>query len=267
MDNLSSAVRVTDGSFGRSDGLWGLDWTAGGRLVYTTSDSRSQFIASAWPDGSGQRQLTGAGKVDSQLTASADNKYVVFHSNRTSELDIWRIDADGANPKQLTFGGSGYHPAPSGDGKWLYYKSYHRGRGELWRTTMDGGEPELINENEPYYPVFSPDGKYLAAGLRTDKVRLAILSAETDQVIKQFELPPTGTLTIGFRWSPDSGSIVFRDKNYGYWRQPTDGGEAFRVEGLPKEKLYNFAFSKDGEQFAFVRGQEQRDVVIFQRSR
>ena len=64
-------------------------------------------------------------------------------------------------------------------------------------------------------------------------------------------------------WSPDSLAVVYRDYNFGYWRQPIDGGEAKRLEGLPKEKFYNFAFSKDGKWFAFVRGQEIRDVVLF----
>lgn len=265
--DLAAAKQITSGSFGKYDGLWGLDWTPDGNLIYTTSDTKSQYIASMRPDGSGRRPLTESGRVDSQLTVSADGKYIFFHSNRASELDVWRIDSDGSNPKQMTFGGFGYHPAPSIDGKWIYYKSYHRGSGELWRLPYDGGEPMLINENEPVYPVFSPDGKLFACGLRTDKMRIAVFSSENDQMIKQFDLPQTGALTIGIRWSPDGRSIIFRDRDSGYWRQPIDSGEAVRLDGLPKEKLYNFAYSRDGKQFAFVRGQEQRDVVLFQQSR
>ena len=68
---------------------------------------------------------------------------------------------------------------------------------------------------------------------------------------------------MGSRWTPDSTAVTYRDNNYGYWIQPIDGGEPHRLEGLPKEKFYNFAWSKDGKQFAFVRGQEIRDVVLF----
>ncbi|MBA3632628.1 MAG: hypothetical protein H0W58_07450 [Acidobacteria bacterium] len=50
-------------------------------------------------------------------------------------------------------------------------------------------------------------------------------------------------------------------------RISVDGGETKRLEGLPKEKFHNFAFSKDGKQLAFVRGQEIRDVVLFRRSK
>jgi tricorn protease-like protein len=68
---------------------------------------------------------------------------------------------------------------------------------------------------------------------------------------------------MGSRWTPDNKSIVYRDNAFGYWQQPVDGGEARRIEGFPKEKFYNFAWSKDGKWFAFVRGQEIRDVVLF----
>lgn len=263
-DDLASAKQRTFGSFGKYDGLWGLDWAADGKVIYTTTDTQNQYIAEMTQDGSVQRPLTDPNKVDSQLTVSADSKYVFFHSNRTSELDIWQINIDGSGRKQLTFGGFGYHPAPSADGKWVYYKSYHRGRGELWKVPIDGGEPQLVNENEPYYPVFSPDGKHFACGLRTDKVRLAIFSAETDQIVNQFDLPETATTRIGLRWTPDSNAVAFRDKERGYWVQPMDGSQANRIQGLPDETLYNFAWSKDGSKFAFVRGQEIRDVVIFQ---
>lgn len=263
-DDLAAAKQITSGSFGKYDGLWGLDWTPSGELIYTTSDTQSQYLATMEADGSKQKPITEPGNVDSQLTVSADGRHIVFHSNRTSPLDVWRTDLDGSSPTQLTFGGIGYQPAPSTDGRWVYFKSFHRGRGELCRVKTEGGEPECLSENEISYPTFSPDGNYFAAGMRTDKTRLTIFSAETNQVLKQFDLPKTGTLYMGFRWSPDSRSIAFRDKHRGYWMQPIDGGEARQIAGLPNEKLFNFAWSKDGSKFAFVRGQEIRDVVLFQ---
>ncbi len=263
-DDLSAAKQITNGSYGKYDGLWGLDWTPDGKVIYTTSDTRSQFLAEMEPDGSKQKPITSTGKIDSVLTVSEDGRYILFHSNRTSELDIWRTDIDGSNPKQLTFGGKGYHPAPSTDGLWVYFKSWARNIGELCRVPIDGGETECLNDKETSWISFSPDGKYFAALVRTDKLRLAVFSAETNQVVNQFDLAKSGTFYMGSRWSPGSKFVVYRDRNYGYWKQAVDGGEATRIEGLPKERLYNFAFSKDGKQFAYVRGEESRDVVIFQ---
>jgi Tol biopolymer transport system component len=131
--------------------------------------------------------------------------------------------------------------------------------GELRRVSIDGGEPESLNDKETSWGSFSPDGKYFAASYKTDKHRLAVFSAETNKVIKQFDFPKNGLAYMGLHWTPDSEAVAYRDFNYGYWLQPTGGGEPQRMEGLPKEKFYNFAWSKDGKQFAFVRGQ----VVLF----
>jgi DNA-binding winged helix-turn-helix (wHTH) protein/Tol biopolymer transport system component len=263
-DDLSAARQITFSSFGKYDGLWGMDWTPDGRLIYTTSDTQSQFLSQMNSDGSDQRPITAPAGFDSVLTVEQSGRYVVFHSDRNSTIDIWRTDIDGANPMQLTFGGKAFHPAPSPDGQWVYYKSNLKGNGHLCRVPIDGGEPEILNDKETSWISFSPDGKYFAASYITDKQRLAIFSADTNRILKQFDLPKTGTLYMGSRWTPDSKAVTFRDNNYGYWIQPIDGGDATRLEGLPKEKFYNMSWSKDGKWFAFIRGQEIRDVVLIQ---
>ncbi len=71
---------------------------------------------------------------------------------------------------------------------------------------------------------------------------------------------------MGTRWTADGKSVTYRDTAYGYWVQDIEGGEPRRLEGLPKEKFYNFSWSRDGKWLAFVRGQEIRDVVLFRRT-
>lgn len=261
-DNLSAARQITFGSFGKYDGLWGMDFTPDGKIIYTNSDTKSQFISEMNADGSGSKPLTMSGKVDSVLSVSNDGHYVVFHSNRGSSWDIWRMDSDGGNPKQLTFGGRNFQPFISADSRWVYYKSWEKDKGELRRVSIDGGDPQILNDKQTSWISFSPDGKFFAASYVTDKNRLAIFDAATNEVVKQIDLSENATLSIGTRWSPDSRSVAYRDWDDGYWLQPIAGGEPQKMEGLPKEKFYNFAWSKDGKQFAFVRGQEIRDVVL-----
>ena len=133
----------------------------------------------------------------------------------------------------------------------------------MCRVPIDGGEPEILNNRQTSWGSFSPEGKYFAASCATNRERLAVFSTETHEIIRQFDLSKTGTLYMGSRWTPDSKAVTYRDRAYGYWLQPIDGGEARRLAGLPKEKLYNFSWSKDGKWLAFVRGQEIRDVVLF----
>ncbi|MCY7345325.1 MAG: winged helix-turn-helix domain-containing protein [Pyrinomonadaceae bacterium] len=264
VEDLSQARQITFSSFGRYDGLWGMDFTPDGKIIYTNSDTESQFISQMNADGTEPKPLTASGLIDSVLNVSNDGRYIVFHSNRSGGYDIWRMNADGGNPVKLTFGRQNFQPFVSADNLWVYYKSWENGAGELRRVSIEGGEPEILNDKETSWLSFSPDGRYFAASYKTDKYRLAVFDAATNQIIRQFDLPKNATLSIGTRWSPDSRAVAYRDWNDGYWLQAVEGGEPQKMAGLPKEKFYNFAWSKDGRQFAFVRGQEMRDVVLLQ---
>jgi hypothetical protein len=76
------------------------------------------------------------------------------------------------NPKQLTFGGKGFIPAPSPDGRWVYYKSWLDDRGGLCRVPIDGDGPECFSDKETTWVSFSPDGEYFAASY----IRACLLS-------------------------------------------------------------------------------------------
>jgi DNA-binding winged helix-turn-helix (wHTH) protein/dipeptidyl aminopeptidase/acylaminoacyl peptidase len=261
-DNFSQARQITFGSFGKYDGLWGLDWTPDGRIIFTNSNTETQIISAMNADGSERKDLTSPGFMDSALTVSGDGRYVVFHSIRGGATDIWRMDIDGGNMKQLTFGQKSFQPSVSPDNAYVYYKCWQKDVGELRRVPIDGGEPEILTDKQTGWATFSPDGKYFAATYVTDQRRLAIFSAETNALIKQFDLPKTAYIDVRPRWTPDSKSVVYRDGEFGYWSQNVEGGKPNRLENLPKERLYTYAWSFDGKQFAFVRGQEIRDVIL-----
>jgi Tol biopolymer transport system component/DNA-binding winged helix-turn-helix (wHTH) protein len=266
-ENPGQAKQITSGSFGRYDGLWGLDWTPDGRIIYDSSNTQSQIISEMNADGSKQRELTSPGYVDSALAVSKDGRYIVFHSSRSEGFDIWRMDANGDHPTQLTFGGKNYQPTISPDSRSVYYKSWENNIGELRRISIDGGESAALTDKETSWSSVSPDGKFIGALYRTDKKRFAILPISGGQPLKQFDLPKSATFYGGGRWTPDGKAFVYYDVNYGYWQQSIEGGEPQRIAGLPKERLYNFAWSPDGKQFAFVRGTEIRDVVLISNAR
>ncbi len=262
-DDLKQSKQITFGSFGKYEGLWGLDWTPDGRIVFDSSDAQSQVISIMNSDGSNKKQLTAPGQFDSCLTVSNDGRYVIFHSSRGGGVNIWRLDIENGSLKPLTFGRENYHPAISSDSRSVFYKSRDDGLGELRRVPIDGGESVALTDKETSWMSVSPDGTFIAARYKTDKNRLAVIPIEGGEPVKQFDTPKTALFYVGIRWMPDSKAIAYRDTAYGYWSQSIDGGPPVRMENLPKEFLYNFAWSKDGKQFAFVRGEEISDVVLF----
>ncbi len=263
-DDLTQQRQITFGAFGKYDGLWGLDWTPDGRIIYNTSDTESQFIAEMTMDGENQKQLTPRGNVDSSLSVTVDGKYIVFHSNRAPDFSIWRADIDGSNARQLTSGGNAFLPTASPDGRWVYFKSYiGESNGWMCRVPIDGGEQQCFTDRETSFASFSPDGKYIAASYKTDKSRFAIFSAEDHSLVRQIDIPKNATPNVHIRWKPDSETFTVRDAFNGYWNFPI-AGEPYKLVGLPDERLYNFSWSRDGKWLAFVRGQEIRDVILLQ---
>ena len=263
-DDLSKAKQVTFGTFGKYDGVWGLDWSTDGKIVFTSTDHLSQVVCAMNPDGTNVQQLTPSGYKDSMVNTSNDGRYIVFQSTRSGGSDIWRMDSDGGNVLRLTSDGKSSQPFISPDGRFVYFTSNASDSRGLHRVSIDGGQTEKLTDAEVSYLSLSPDGKRIAAGLGN---RIVVLSTEDGLPDNEFELTRFGTPSGNTRWAPDGKAIAYRDRNYGYWLQPIDGGEPQRMKGLPMEKFYNFAWSKDGKQFAFVRGQEIRDVVLFRRTR
>ena len=260
--DLSAARAITNSSFGRYDGLWGLGWTPDEKLIYTTSDTRSTTIAQMNSDGTGQKLLTTPGSVDSALAVSPDGTFVTFHSRRSGRFNIWRMNIDGSDQRQLTFTDDAFQPFVSPDSAWIYYKHRSEGIGGMARIPANGGTPEILTNDGASWGRFSPDGKYIAAAFFQPDRTLFLYSADNHRLLRKFTVPPTATSFVGLGWMPDSRSIIYRDTEFGYWVQPIDGGEPQRLGSMPDELLYNFSWSNDGKFFAFVRGQDFRDVVL-----
>src|SRR5262249_8880971 len=87
------------------DGYVGLAWTPDNKIVSSVFEGNVTDLYSMNPDGSNRVQLTAnSGTDNSHPVVSRDGRYIVFTSNRTGTAQVWRMDIDGRNQKQLTFG-------------------------------------------------------------------------------------------------------------------------------------------------------------------
>ncbi|HEX5735525.1 MAG TPA: protein kinase [Blastocatellia bacterium] len=261
----SRAKQITFGSAGRHDGLYGLSWTPDGKLVYDAfvSNIEAVFIMNA--DGTDSRQLTSTDYVSTISTTTHDGRSVFFHSNRAGRWNIWRIDIDGNNLRQVTDGTGDVQPHCSPDGKWLFFASSYEGKPMMYKAPIDGGEPIRLFDKDSAYPVVSPDGKLVAFPYFDEQVntrRLAVISSETGQLLKSFDI---GYYWYFVRWTPDGRAVAYI-KTQGdvsnIWAQPLDGGKAVQLTDFKSDLIFNFAWSNDGKQLAIARGSETSDVVM-----
>jgi eukaryotic-like serine/threonine-protein kinase len=109
-------------------------------------------------------QITsGAGRyVDLSWTPEGT---ILYGSDASGTADIWEMDADGSNQRQLTAGaGRNYAPTASPDGRYVFFHSNRTGAWQIWRANRDGSDPVRMLTNEEgnsNWPQVSPDGRWL----------------------------------------------------------------------------------------------------------
>jgi len=136
----------------------------GNTIVSVARRYRSQIWVA--PDGDAQRAkaIAASGLWSYGLTWTSEGR-IVFSSMAGKNLNIFRIDHDGANQTQLTFdAGDNYTPATSPDGRLIFFASNRTGALNIWRMNADDGSDarQLTFSDGNSYPSGSPDGEWVA---------------------------------------------------------------------------------------------------------
>lgn len=262
-DELTEAKQITFSSLGRIDGWSGIDYTPTGKIVYTAVAENATSIWMMDADGSDQVQLTPTGQSCFHPSASDDGRTIVFTCMREGRHSIWRVGSEGSALRQLTDVESAGQAHISPDGTWVVFITHRDNFGDMYRIPSSGGEAIRMTDRKASWVRISPDGRLIAASFLIDgQSKLGIMSVETGELIRTFDIPRTYNFRLGVRWTPDGKAVAYRDWARGIWKQSLDGGPPERLPGLPDEKLFGYDWSSDGKQFVFSRGSEIRDVVL-----
>lgn len=111
-------------------------------------------------------RLTNNLAYDGAPTWSPDGKQIAFESYRAKDMDVWKMNADGSNPVNLTPKSSVYDFAPawSPDGATIVYASWTTGNKQLFAMAPDGTNARNLS-NDRFHDeqaAWSPDGKRIA---------------------------------------------------------------------------------------------------------
>src|SRR5262249_4009338 len=139
--------------------LWG--WGGNGTLILPQAGQ----IKTVSPNGQETTVLNDPAYISDQTKGCGDGRYIVFRRVSrvgSAAVSLWRMDANGTNPVQLTKGKNDRAPICTRDGKWVYYTD-QIDRQTVKRVSIEGGPPEIV-VNEPISkPDLSPDGKWIAS--------------------------------------------------------------------------------------------------------
>jgi eukaryotic-like serine/threonine-protein kinase len=260
------ATQIESG-FGDIDSeQFGLDWTPDGRLVYASTTSGNVDVWITTTDGKQQKQLTQDARTDRTPVVTPDGRYVVFASERAGGSHIWRMDADGGGLKQLTNGKGDFYPGLSPDGRWVVYTSSSGSEPAIWKVSIDGGEPAQLTPVAAARPEVSPDGKSIACFYQNEKdavFKAAIFpfNGGRPTFIEEMEQPDWYIL----HWSPDGRALTYVATRQGVsniWSKPIDGGPARQLSNFTTDRIFRFAWSRDGKSLACERGMIINDALL-----
>ena len=203
-----------------------------------------------------------------------------FHGG-TNSIGIWRVNADGSRPTQLTDGNSnGYAPACSGNHNWVYFFGDVK---NIWRVPLDGsGKAEAI-AGSAVPKTFqagrgmgvSPDGKTLAYMIKflnldteVGTIKVALLDLATLNNPRLLDANPH--ISAGPQFTVDGKAVAYPVRENGVdniWIQPLDGSPGHRITNFDSEQILSFHWSPAGKNLGILRGHTDSDVVLLQESK
>ncbi len=247
--------------------LW--NWMPDGRLLVPQAGSLKAVAANG-----GETTLYSDPKhVLDQVAVCGGGRYVVYRQVGASggtSANLWRMDLNGTNQKQLTTGRNDREPACPKDGNWVYYVDNADNR-YVKRVSVDGGSPETAVKYSVGAYGLSPDGKEIVSFEVREldhKLMLRVDNVETHQMaysdIDQRALPD------GLAFTPDGKGVVYLVREKGVdnlWLQPLDGSPHRQLTHFKKDRTFRFVFSPDGSKIAIESGEVESDAVLLHDSR
>jgi len=147
-------------------------------MVYCANRNGNYDVYKMNVNGGEEIRLTTTEGLDDGPEYSHDGKYIYINSYRTGRMQIWRMQADGSNPEQMTFDARSNwfaHIAPNNKVATIIsyledQKQTHPFGRQVQLRLLDVNSKKLINLTEPFYggqgtinvPSWSPDGKQFA---------------------------------------------------------------------------------------------------------
>ncbi len=264
LDNSSHTVRpMSDGNVSYER----LSCDAGcNKIVATTVMSDFKLYTANTDRSEAPNELTQA----RDGVSYAPNGRLVYASDSAANEDIWIMDIDGSNQKQLTTSiGVDAYPKASARGDLVAFMSNRTGAGRVWSMKVDGTEQTQLTETNGGAPIaFSGDGQWIYYIESTSRVIWKVNTAgggEVPLIDKKLGYdcalsPNTETLAC-FARDQKTRKIEIRLFN------STDGVEKRRIPIPETENIpYSIRFSHDGTGVTYSSESFSGQITVWRQS-
>ena len=198
---------------------------------------------------------------------------IYFVSDRTGHKEIWSMDYDGSNQKQVTsYGSISTFPCVSPDGTRIAFTTYYQGNPKIFMHALESSRKlpfynQAASLNAP--SDFTPDGKQLLLYSTAGGGYAHIYAANVDgSNLHPISPPSVRAIEVEAKVNPKTGSdLVFVSGRGGMpqiYRMNIDGADIQRLTDGEGEAV-NPSWRPDGQKiaFAWTRGFEPGNYNIF----
>jgi len=257
-----------------------------GKILFSNKTGKGADIYSMNKDGGNETRLTSGAGINVNPVATADGKYIVFKSNRSGAANLWRMDADGSNPiqltnylqKELSNGLESYRSIQiTNNSKTVFFVQQPKliEKYKLMKISINGGEAVPLLPNSPtsnIAPRISPDGKKLAyTGFVFDRknprknAAIYIHSLDGDRV---GELEKKFDVRGRPQWTADGKALTYLNQDKPLWnirKLDIETGKETALTSFESksDQVSMYIWSNDGKKIFIVRVDWlQSDVVL-----
>jgi serine/threonine protein kinase/Tol biopolymer transport system component len=253
------------------DGVDGLAWTPDEQLLYTSLFDGHSTLRLIKTDGRQLRFLSslpeGGAANYRQPAIAPDGRSLVFTAADARGVRLWRTDLAGQNGTRLGIENAVFHPQFAPNGRGVIYSALRNGRAALIPVTFNGNTEEELLKRGSWRVSFAPDGARFAVNHRSSadgRWQLALFRVNDDVLIGKFDAP--GGYDRIVHWTADGTGVSYVVTNAGVsniWLQPLDGSAPRPLTNFNAQRIFNFAWSRQG-QLAVARGWVTSNVVSIQ---
>ena len=250
------------------DTLAGFSWTPDGKILY----ARRNRLVLVDSNGSEEKVFTSDPLMPLESPdVCRDGKHVIFgwrFHDGTFFVAVSKVNIDGSNPTQLTFGDNFVSARCSPDSQKITFVDLFS---KEFTMPLTGGTPEIfLHEWLISGLSWSPDGSkvgLVTVVRQTDnsyQCKVALYSFES-QTKKYLPCNPGYSEDESLEFSPDGKSVayVIREKRGdNIWLQPIDGSPGHTITNFANDSIQSFRFSPDGKQLALIHSHTESDVVL-----
>ena len=226
-------------------------------------DRRGQIFALR-PDGSQPTELLSGQSIGNLLECGPAGT-LFFTEQRDGAVNVWKADADGSNPVQLTHSKRATLSACTPDGK--SFISWQPP--DLFLEDIDGKAPATkVNMESKYGRVrVSPDGQTLGAidFVAGPPERMAFITGPLHGGKPNYLFENVPSAATWADWAPDGKAMdyaLLRKGAANVWRQPMAGGPYQQITKFTTPVMSSFRWSPDGKMLYVTRGTRSADIVL-----